>query len=103
MGDGDSKMSSFIASMAIFSERSATASSHKTILLRAGLVMAVFLALFAVSAAVQFALLSGPLVKSSPALRLVMRSTGLSGVTREKRGSLGSGLQGGGGRGLRPR
>ena len=37
--------------MAIFSERSAFASSHETILLRAGLVMAVFLALFAVSAA----------------------------------------------------
>ena len=47
--------------MAIFSERSATASSHKTILLRAGSVMAVFLALFAISVGAQFALLSGPL------------------------------------------
>ena len=60
-GGGDSKMCSIIESMAIFSERSAFASSHETILLCAGLVMAVFLALLAVSAAAQFALLSGPL------------------------------------------
>ena len=82
-GGGDSKMCSIIESMAIFSERSAFASSHETILLCAGLVMAVFLALLAVSAAAQFALLSGPLVKSTPALRFVMRSTSLSGVLRE--------------------
>ena len=81
-----------VESKAVFSERSVTASNHETILLRAGWVMAVFLALFAVSAAAQFALLSGPLVKSTPALRFVMRSTSLSGVLREKRGSLGSGL-----------
>ena len=78
-----------VESKAVFSERSVTASNHETILLRAGLVMAVFLALLAVSAAAHCALLSGPLVKSSSALRFVMRSTSLSGVAREQRGPLG--------------
>ena len=92
-GDGDSKKTSLNESTAIFSERSATASSPQTILLRAALVLAVFLALFAASAAAQCAVLSGPLVNCSPASRFVTRYTSLSGVAREKRESLGSGLQ----------